>query len=537
MWTISLLALLLVLAAVAEAEAAPLWGRWGETFTASGAAAAPETELTVELTAPSGKRHAVSGYWDGGSTWRVRFMPGEEGPWRYRTRSAPAVAGLDGKQGLFECRRAPADDRFLRQGPVCVSSDGRYLQHADGTPFFWLGDTVWNGPLLSDEQSWDAFLRERAAKRFSAIQFVMTAPWRTAPANAEGEVAFTGRERIAINPRFFGRMDERMDAINAHGLLAVPVMLWAIKGDENPGFSLPEDQAIRLARYLRARYQAHHLVWILPGDGNYAGEGAERWKRIGRAVFGEGEHAPVVLHPGGMQWPFDEFQGEAWMDLIGYQSGHGDGARALQWLHSGPPARKWRDGPARPVINLEPPYEDHLAYQSKQPHDARSVRRAAYWSLLCAPTAGLTYGAHGIWSWETEAKTPLNHASTGTAKPWHEAVSLPGSAHMKLLADFFASLPWWQLRPDEEGLLAAQPGAEDPARHIAAARTQKGDVAVLYLPAGGAVTLKPGALGSGPHAEWFDPRTGARTPARSAGQDTFQAPDAQDWVLLLRTVV
>ncbi|MCH5376216.1 MAG: DUF4038 domain-containing protein, partial [Planctomycetes bacterium] len=28
-------------------------------------------------------------------------------------------------------------------GPLKVSPDGHSLQYADGTPFFWLGDTAW----------------------------------------------------------------------------------------------------------------------------------------------------------------------------------------------------------------------------------------------------------------------------------------------------------------------------------------------------------------------------------------------------------
>jgi hypothetical protein len=55
----------------------------------------------------------------------------------------------------------------------------------------------------------------------------------------------------------------------------------------NPGFALPEDQAILIARYMVARWQAHDVVWILPGDGDFRGEKAEKWKRIGRAVFGD----------------------------------------------------------------------------------------------------------------------------------------------------------------------------------------------------------------------------------------------------------
>ena len=527
------LAAVLILFHVARSETVPLWGRWQQSFTARELATF-ESELTVELTSPSGRRHVVPGYWDYKAVWTVRFRPDEEGKWSYRTHSAPAIRGLDGEAGTFDCRRVPGQaSRFLEHGPLRVSADRHYLEHADRTPFFWLGDTVWNGPLLSDKDDWDTFLNDRVAKRFTAIQFVLTAPWRTAPTDADHQTAFLGRDKIQINARFFQRMDERLDAIEAKGLLAVPVMLWAIRGEDNPGHFLPEKQAIRLAKYLVARYGAHHVVWILAGDANYTGEVAERWKRIGQAVFGETPHAPVALHPGGMQWPYDTFRDEQWLDLVGYQSGHGDDAKTLRWIHSGPPSQEWQREPARPLINLEPPYEDHLAYQSRQPHSAYHVRRAAYWSLLNAPTAGLTYGAHGIWSWETTAKVPLNHNSTGVAKPWREAKDLPGSTQMKHLAELFTSLAWWQLRPDDS-LLAAQPGGDDPARHVSAARSERGDLGVLYLPVGGEVALKSGILRGRWQAEWFDPRTGIRTPIRGAAQGKFSAPDEQDWVLVLR---
>src|SRR5687768_2338122 len=78
----------------------PTWDRWETKFTATDGAA-PNTELTVEFTAPSGKRVTVDGFWDGGARWRVRFMPAEVGRWHYRTRARPAVKGLDGQSGEF----------------------------------------------------------------------------------------------------------------------------------------------------------------------------------------------------------------------------------------------------------------------------------------------------------------------------------------------------------------------------------------------------------------------------------------------------
>ena len=59
-------------------------------------------------------------------------------------------------------------------------------------------------------------------------------------------------------------------------------------------------------------------------------------------VFGEREHAPVMLHPAACQSPYEPFYDEQWMDLIGYQSGHGDDEDALRWIHSGPISQEWK---------------------------------------------------------------------------------------------------------------------------------------------------------------------------------------------------
>jgi hypothetical protein len=234
-----------------------------------------------------------------------------------------------------------------------------------------------------------------------------------------------------------------------------------------------------------------------------------------------------------MHWPWDGFQAEEWLSALGYQSGHGDDANTLRWIHSGPPAQNWQKPPARPVINLEPPYEDHISYQSKQRHNAYNVRRATYWSLLNAPTAGVSYGAHGVWSWQTTAGVPLNHDRTGVAKPWQEAIQLSGSTHMRYMAELFASLPWWRLRP-APSLLTEQPGANNPAQFLSAALSEDNDAAIFYLPAGGALRLHAEALPAQlSRAEWFDPRTGERGPAEgSAG--VYQAPSKEDWLLVLR---
>jgi hypothetical protein len=536
------IAVLLAPAGSGAAPEVPRWGLFEAAFTSARTSDNPlnDTELRVTFTAPSRRTHTVRGFWDGDATWRVRFSPGETGLWTYTTSAVPAGdGGLHNQRGSLRVTAPRGATRFDRHGPIRASRTRTFLEHADGTPFFWLADTGWNAALLSTAEEWNHYIAERARQQFTAVQWVAT-QWRASPQGDRlNEPAFTGRERIAINPAFFQRLDEKVAALNRAGLLSVPVLLWAIGGGTNPavnpGFSLPEDQAIRLAQYMVARWQGHDVAWILPGDGDYRGERAEKWKRIGRAVFGDGPHAPVVLHPGGMHWVLREFQHEPWLDIHGYQSGHGDDDKTLRWMTEGPPANEWSIVPVRPFVNLEPPYENHLAYQSRKPVAPHTVRRAVYWSLLNAPTAGVSYGGHGVWGWDDGTKTPTDHPGTGMPLPWKQALVMPGAEQMAHVARLFTSIRFWRLRP-APALLAVQPGVDAPRRFIAAAASPDRDLVVVYSPEDRVISLVANRMPRG-RAQWYDPRNGTRTPAvgvRAGPSIRFETPADGDWVLVIK---
>jgi hypothetical protein len=406
-----------------------------------------------------------------------------------------------------------------------------------------MADTAWNGPLLATSEEWEVYLAERARQRFTAVQWVAT-HWLAAPTgDLHGERAYHGHERISVNPRFFQQLDRKTQRLTESGMLSVPVMLWAATWSSpqvnalNPGVVLPEDQAILLCRYMLARWSAYPVAWILPGDGVYEGEVAERWKRIGRAVFGEDPHAPVTLHPGGLEWPYDAFRDEPWLDFCGYQSGHSDNERTFAWLVGGAPAQGWEALPTRPVINLEPCYENHIGGPFGFRHDAHAVRRALYWSLLNAPTAGVSYGGHGVWGWDDGTQPSTNHPSTGVPLPWRNALLMPGAEQIAHLVATLESIAWWRLRP-APGLVAAQPRTArtaDSRNFIAAAQSAEGDEALVYIPTGGVVELDLRGLTSDLLASWINPRTGAREPVIDQGSATLRrlaTPTGDDWLLL-----
>ncbi len=421
-----------------------------------------------------------------------------------------------------------ADDPFAAHGRLRVAKSGTHLEHADGTPFFVLADTCWTGPALAGEKDWKTYLDDRVKKGFTAVQFNVVSPWRTAPTDAEGNTSYVLTDgKLTLNEKFYTRMDARLKAINDAGLLAVPVLVWAHKKGD-PGKELTEEQITTLCKLQVARYKAAHVLWILAGDNNYGKDDAAMWKRVGRAVFGDKPDAPVTTHPTGENFPWKDWEDEKWLTVLGYQSGHGDSDKTLKWLTSGPPAEYGRRKEfTRPVINLEPPYEGHNGYASKKPHTEASVRRAMYWSLLVHPPAGVTYGGHGVWSWHTKpGEEPTDHKGTGVAKVWSEALDLPAAGQMKHLRAVFESVKWTELRPAQE-LIGEQ--SKDPAKFVAAAATADGKTAVIYTPVGGTVPVKPFLQDREAKYEWFNPRTGERTPS----DDKCKTPDEHDWVLVI----
>lgn len=530
--------LLLLVPALASGQppSTPAYGLFEAALTASKTPADPlNASVRVTFTAPSGAAETVEAFWDGGAQYRVRYQPLETGAYTFKV--AAEDPALSAKQGQFNATKPSGATDLDRHGPPIVSPNRRYFIHADGKPWFWLADTAWNGALLSTHEEWAQYLKVRSAQRFTAVQIVMT-QWRAGRADSNGRLAFRlNGERLEIDPVFFQRMDDRIAAIRKAGLAPVPVMLWALTSHdkESPGENLATGHAIALARYIQARYQAYSVMWMLGGDGDYRDDKAQRWKEIGRGVFPkELLRRPVTLHPRGGQEPWEAFKDEPWLDFLTYQSGHGDGARKWQWQAYRGPAQGWRIDPPRPVIDAEPNYEAHVSYQTKQAIDEQAVRRAAWYSLLVAPVAGVTYGAHGVWAWMRQRGVPLDHPGSGVADPWRDCLNYPGAKNMTALAEILDKLPWWKLRPAP--MLASTNEVDTGfTNYIVAAHAEDNSIALAYLPNNPAAVFDLSGFEKPVRATWIDPRTGQRVASMDLpGKDgvKVEAPRAGDWLLL-----
>jgi hypothetical protein len=407
-----------------------------------------------------------------------------------------------------------------------VSSNGRYLVQADGSPFFYMADTAWHLPNKLSRSQADQYLETRAAQGFTVIQLEVNARFRT---NVAGNPFLDG-DPDQRNPEFFRHLDYIIGKANALGMYVSLVPLdtrYASRGVFTP------TSAYTFGRFLGERYQTAKIIWTLGGDigGDEVPDGLTLWRELaaGIARGAAGRDVSKVMmqfHPGYAQSSSRWFQNDVWLDLNAFQSGH-----SMNPTNYNTVAADYGRSPTRPVMDIEPGYEDMPAgIVAGNPRlTDYDVRKAQYWALF-AGAHGVTYGNNNVWQF-AQTITSRNLAS-GT---WQESLESPGANSMAVLKRLMTSRPMLNRVPEQSLIVGSSLSGKD---HLRATRASDGSYAFVYTAGGKDVTVNLSKLsGSQVTARWYNPRSGRSsvigTFARS-GNRTFAAPAAgYDWVLVL----
>jgi len=322
-----------------------------------------------------------------------------------------------------------------------------------------------------------------------------------------------------------------VELLNRAGLLNAIVPLWEIGFDSHE--TLPEDQSALLMRYAIARWGANDVVWVLAFEGGNVGKPVDRWQRLGRKVFGEINHAPVIILPGETSWVLNEFRQESWANAFGFQTAHLADENSLQWFFNGPITTERHHQPACPIIALWPQMESALPTASGRSEDPDTVRRLMWWSALLDTPAGVSYGSQPVASWD-KALDPEDKQFPLDWPAWCKGLFLPSARDAEVLAAVLNEVGFGSLQPMPH-CLAVQPGKESPQRFIAAVASEAKDLMLVYVPKDRSVTLVLGTLPPSPSITWINPRNGERRQALAiVGQNTckFITPEGGDWLLL-----
>src|SRR5579872_6905671 len=100
-----------------------------------------------------------------------------------------------------------------------VSANRRFLVQADGSPFFYLGDTAWELFHRLNREEADFYLRDRASKGFTVIQAVALAEHDglTEP-NPYGHLPLRDNDPTQPNDAYFQHVDAIVEKAQALGL-------------------------------------------------------------------------------------------------------------------------------------------------------------------------------------------------------------------------------------------------------------------------------------------------------------------------------
>jgi hypothetical protein len=200
----------------------------------------------------------VAGFYDGDGVYRVRFMPNQQGKWRYRTKSNRAE--LDGKTGGFTAGKPSAGNH----GPVRVRNTYHFA-YADGTPYFPVGTTCYAWTHQGDklEERTLATLKKSPFNKLRTCVFPKHYAYNT---NEPSLYPFAGSAPRAwdftrFNPAFFRHLERRIGDLRDLRIEA-DLILFHPYDKGHWGFDRMGGAADdRYLRYVIARLGAYRSVW------------------------------------------------------------------------------------------------------------------------------------------------------------------------------------------------------------------------------------------------------------------------------------
>ena len=514
-----------------------------------------ETEIDATFTHTDGTVITLPGFWKKGKTWAVRFSPTKEGEWSYRVTCKDASNEGLFAEGALHATAATKDTALSEHGFVTIETGKRYYQHADGTPFFWLGDTNWqafsaastelcNYPGCDCGNQFKHIVDNRLEKGFTVYQTYFFQGTGSGERSLWREGDYSRPDTEVFN----GKVDDMFAYLHDKGLVVALGLGCHTATTDN----MKQEDLLRFTRYVVARYSCYSIVWISGQEINTDVEGGsitpgysslDCYMELSALIEElDGYNHPNSAHMYPMYAYDDRAKpiGEAeWHDFWTVQGGHSTvqpKAYYESYYNSG------GSKGVKPFLESEANYEDincggFTGYNY--------TRMGAWKSILCG-SAGFTYGTTGIWvsCFSNDTYTSLYGATNSYSyEPWYMGLDKPASFEMTYLKEFFTDIgPWYDLVPAFDDKKAANFCAFE---NYVMAATADGSLAVCYF-YDEATTIRGTirCLDSSKtyDAYWYNPRTGKYIPAEQGivlADGKYKVPnkpDSADWVFLITSL-
>ena len=366
--------------------------------------------------------------------------------------------------------------------PVNVTASKDGFERA-GKPFFYLADTVWSTFTNTTIAEWKEYLSYRRQQGFNALQINILPQWD----RSKGEELYEPFARkdnkawdfTGPNPKYFEQTKTMAEMAAAEGFVPALVLLWCdyVPGtwgaEKVPGHTISEEELEPYVRYVADTLRDLKPIYLVSGDTRFtAPETTDTYHKALSLIKAHAPESLTTFHLApDAELPDELVQAEE-LDFYMYQSGH----------HLEEQERSYRLAEhftsllvKRPVVNGEPCYEGIGYFQRYGRFSAFQVRKAVWQSLLSGAKAGVTYGAHGLWSWH---RTGMSFGQLGfwdPPYPWSTALRLPGAWDAAYARWVFETFGLFNLEPQ-------QGTVENDSQEIRLAASRDQSKLAAYIP-------------------------------------------------------
>jgi len=456
----------------------------------------PYNDVVLDITykGPDGREIKFWGFYDGGRTWKIRFMPDRIGTWRYEAAFSDGSAEIS---GTFECVRSDIP------GMISVDqTNPQWFGYKGGEHLlvrsFHVGDRFFaeNWPTLKRK----TFLDWLEAQGYNMLSVASHYLNRDAKGRGRGWIT---PDLWPLNAAEFQKMEVILDDLSERGIIVYPFAGFFGQSSDFPNNHREQTEYIK---YILARIGAYWNILfnvagpepnLKPNEFRNAMT-AEDINRLGREIkkldiFG---HLVSVHNPSGD----DPFRNEDWLSFVTLQGWKGTN---LSDVHG---------GLFKNHHEAKPLYAQEVFWPGNKYHDIRNdfdIRKKAFVIIMSGAAinyADMDGNSSSGFSGSMEISDRIQARHDIVKKVW----------------DFFETIPFYRMSPKQRFV--------DNGFCLA----DEGRCYLVYLVGGGAVNV---SVSTGLYnVTWINAQnTSDRRYAgmTNNGKNLSAPDDGNDWLLFL----
>ena len=453
---------------------------------------------------------------------------------------------------------------------VAASANGRYLVNSSGQPFLMLAISA-QGMAIESVADVTLFLSTYASLGFNAVQFDLVTLGYVTQGNPDyktrdGLFPFAGNAGLlsnfnastSPNANYWARMDAFVALCEQYGLWALLNPYPPNNGDLGRA-GAKACQAF--GQFVGNRYKnSPNVGWQFGNDYGVGSEDSAMAALIEgvQAVVPSSTLMSMELNSPPDSTAFDDFNFTPYLNMTGAYCYDVTFWRGIISYNN---SSTWFNGSAGtnktptpcPSIMLEANYEfENIGAGAAAPGTPLTMRCQSYWTVLSG-MCGQIYG-NGFVSTSFETSPGANIRVGGyNAGGWRNNMATTGAAHLLIWKNFFNSIAWYNLVPDQAHVVGTAGYGSLPTRgtkfgkttYNTVAATPDGTCAVAYFLYGQtpALTVNMAKFAGPVTAQWFNPTNGtyskiSGSPFANTGRHNFSpsgnnSAGDPDFVLLL----